>query len=323
MDDLDEGLHKGILYALVFGVLLALVFNAYMRHEIMSTEGFSELFFRNYENLPDVMRLNQSYNISFTFVNHEAKERYYILEFDSPDKVVREEFYLPKDASMTVTITISPLNQSWGLSYGVDRKQRQSRALESVNLENISFSMSGMGEILHMNVSLEELQGDGLSHTSIEREVIRYHQDYEKLNKSIILRGGGGNRSGSIRITGEVEEALRNVSGGFTFETLNTSMTGEEDKTPVFSNLTVREVNVSLDLNQNLEEGDESELSGYDLRYANRTLCMYVSGDKVITESHIIRQDFQIIDKPFIARLYEKEEGKSEPLEIHFWSKII
>ena len=69
---MENNLYNSILFALIIGIVLSLGVNIWMRGEIKKEEGFSELYFEEHRQLPEVIELNnESYEIS-----EEEKEAY-------------------------------------------------------------------------------------------------------------------------------------------------------------------------------------------------------------------------------------------------------
>ena len=112
---MDDDLYNAIIVACVIGIAITLVFVMFMRAEIMSGEGFTELYFGGHRKLPSEMEINESYNVSFTLTNHELETTKYIFEVDSKIEKFKENITLLPGESAVFTLSITPTDKGWEL----------------------------------------------------------------------------------------------------------------------------------------------------------------------------------------------------------------
>lgn len=65
--------YRGIIITCILGILLIGIFLTAFKPK----ESFSELYFEDHKNLPNVFFVNESQKIAFTVVSHEEKSKNY------------------------------------------------------------------------------------------------------------------------------------------------------------------------------------------------------------------------------------------------------
>ena len=173
---MDDDLYNAIIVACVIGIAITLVFVMFMRAEIMSGEGFTELYFGEHRELPSEMEINESYNISFTLSNHELETTKYIFEVDSKIEKFKENITLLPGESAVFTLSITPTDKGWELfssiAQGCENKldilkdsvlaRENEFRLIIDNISHryvpISHQVDRFGYVFHTNLSVDELK---------------------------------------------------------------------------------------------------------------------------------------------------------------------
>ena len=173
---MDDDLHNAIILACVIGIVITLVFVVFMRAEIMSEEGFTELYFNEHRELAGEIEINKSYNISFTITNHELETTRYIYEIDSKIEKFKENITLLPGESAIITLSITPIDKGWELFSSITQDYENKLDLLKDTLmakENefrliidnvshryvpISHQVDQFGYIFHTNLSVDELK---------------------------------------------------------------------------------------------------------------------------------------------------------------------
>ncbi|RJS69147.1 hypothetical protein CW714_09000 [Methanophagales archaeon] len=192
---MDDDLYNAIIVACVIGIAITLVFVMFMRAEIMSEGGFTELYFGEHRKLPSEMAINESYDISFTLSNHELETTKYIYEVDSKIEKFKENITLLPGESAVFTLSITPTDKGWELfssiTQGYENKldilkdavlaRENEFRLIIDNISHryvpISHQVDRFGYVFHTNISVDELK---------EKPFKKYYR-YENvgINKSV------------------------------------------------------------------------------------------------------------------------------------------
>lgn len=173
---MDDDLHNAIILACVIGIVITLVFVVFMRAEIMSEEGFTELYFGEHRKLPDEMEINDPYDISFTLSNHELETTKYIFEVDSKIEKFKENITLLPGESAVFTLSITPTDKGWELFSNITQGYENKLDILKDTLvarenefrliiDNISHryvptshQVDRFGYVFHTNLSVDELK---------------------------------------------------------------------------------------------------------------------------------------------------------------------
>jgi hypothetical protein len=173
---MDDDLYNAIVVACVIGIAITLIFVMFMRAEIMSEEGFTELYFGEHRKLPREMAINESYDISFTLTNHELETTKYIFEVDSKIEKFKETITLLPGESAVFTLSITPTDKGWELfsniAQGYENKldifkdtlvaRENEFRLIIDNISHryvpISHQVDRFGYVFHTNLSVDELK---------------------------------------------------------------------------------------------------------------------------------------------------------------------
>ncbi|NAS89376.1 hypothetical protein C4E24_06535 [ANME-1 cluster archaeon AG-394-G21] len=173
---MDDDSYNAIIVACVIGIAITLVFVMFMRAEIMSEEGFTELYFGEHRKLPIEMEINESYNVSFTLTNHELETTKYIFEVDSKIEKFKENITLLPGESAVFTLSITPTDKGWELfssiAQGCENKldilkdsvlaRENEFRLIIDNISHryvpISHQVDRFGYVFHTNLSVDELK---------------------------------------------------------------------------------------------------------------------------------------------------------------------
>lgn len=173
---MDDDLYNAIVAACVIGIVITLVFVMFMRAEIMSEEGFTELYFGEHRKLPGEMEINKSYDISFTLSNHELETTKYIYEVDSKIEKFKENITLLPGESAVFTLSITPTDKGWELFLNITKAYENKLDILKDTLvarenefrliiDNISYKyvpishhVDRFGYVFHSNLSVDELK---------------------------------------------------------------------------------------------------------------------------------------------------------------------
>jgi hypothetical protein len=192
-NDLDE-IYRPLVATLILGILFATAFTIYMRWQITKSEGFSELYFNNHKNLHNDMRVNNTYNISFTFTNHELKPETYVYEVDSETMNETKRITISVGESATILLQATPLDRTWNLTGYVETVKTEKLNVSEDGSIMRKYMITGYGEILHENITVEELKGRSISTYKQEEQLVenmtrisRTNQTLKASNQNIIM----------------------------------------------------------------------------------------------------------------------------------------
>jgi len=170
---IDSSLYKSLSVVLIISIVITLAFNLYMRERIRESEGFSELYINDHRDLPRDMVIGETYNITFTFTNHEINPETYTYEVDSQLINYSRQIRLAVGETAQVTVSVTPKQGPWGVTmYSVTQTRNILATTQNSTMPIQSFNVSGFGEILHENITLQEIAAKPLS-----RYVSEYTQD--------------------------------------------------------------------------------------------------------------------------------------------------
>ncbi len=173
---MDDDLHNVIILACVIGIVITLVFVVFMRAEIMSEAGFTELYFGEHRELASEIEINKSYNISFTITNHELETTRYIYVIDSKIEKFKENITLLPGESAIITLSITPIDKGWELFSSITQEYENTLDILKDTLMAkeskfgliiddvshrympISHQLDQFGYIFHTNLSVDELK---------------------------------------------------------------------------------------------------------------------------------------------------------------------
>lgn len=109
-----EGAEKTIVYALAAACILGIIIvGALALTNHKTEEGFSELFFKDPNMVPSVVKIGDKIDFAFTTVSHEKKQTgyYYRVTYDGYD-ISSGSFSLEPSSSRTINVSITPKNSS-------------------------------------------------------------------------------------------------------------------------------------------------------------------------------------------------------------------
>lgn len=173
---MDDDLHNAIILACVIGIIITLVSVVFMRAEIRSEAGFTELYFNKHRELAGEIEINKSYNISFTITNHELETTRYFYEIDSKIEKFKENITLLPGESAIITLSITPIDKGWELFSTITQdyentlnilkdtlmaKENEFRLIidnVSHRYVPISHQIDQFGYVFHTNLSVDELK---------------------------------------------------------------------------------------------------------------------------------------------------------------------
>jgi hypothetical protein len=187
--DLD-GMFKAFVVVLLVGILFTLISNAYMREKIQNTGGFTELYFNDHQNLPEDVRVNNSYNVSFTFTNHEVEPTAYVYSVDSPARNFSHEINLGVGESATVQIVVTPSDRYWNVAGFIDSFRTDVlKNFGNSTIETREVLVGRLGKILYENLSIKELESNPIRSWVVNNSTIQNNTDYEEVNASLHASG--------------------------------------------------------------------------------------------------------------------------------------
>lgn len=155
MTEPDDSLSKAVLIAIVLGVLFTVVFTLFVLEKNKQDDAFTELYFTQPDALPDIMQLNHTYNVSFTFTNHELEPTEYVYSVESVFENFSRIVTLGVGESASFTLSVTPRERVWDVEWDVI--SHSELTYDKAALNTISYNLSTFGEILHVNTTLDEL----------------------------------------------------------------------------------------------------------------------------------------------------------------------
>jgi len=168
----DNDFYNAFIWACIIGIILTIAFIVWMKGVINEREQFNELYFNQHRELPKEMELNKTYSISFTVSNHELRGNNYIYEIVSDIKTQKHNFSLLPEETAIFSVQVTPTNRTWNthteiqkhVNFTLDATNLAIYNLPELQIINttithtsLSHNLSGLGEIYHTNLSIEEL----------------------------------------------------------------------------------------------------------------------------------------------------------------------
>jgi hypothetical protein len=118
---------KTMFLGLVFILFLAAVLLEQSQGQ--REDPFTELYFNNISDLPQNLRLNQTYNFSFTISNRESEEQIYLIR-------ARVEYEGKKKSILSSDVKIDP-DQSMSFPVSFNMNESFAQAKIAVRLDNL------------------------------------------------------------------------------------------------------------------------------------------------------------------------------------------
>ncbi|HHQ45468.1 MAG TPA: hypothetical protein ENN13_04965 [Candidatus Altiarchaeales archaeon] len=283
MDNLEERFYKQITLALILGIIFTAAFNTYMRREFTSNSGFTELYFEDHQTLPKIMKVNHTYNITFTFTNHENDDQEYVLEIETPEKKIRQNIFLGKTQGMTIMLEVTPENQGWLITKTTNITKKQTKKISGGSLETITLNIKGLGEILNHNTTIQELRERPIKYETTQEYEARHYDTTKPLEKTI-----------TIQDLGFKDEEIK-------------------EKTT-----TIGHTQYSL---KNKTQEKNPEETGIEKQTIKTTNKINAKDEKITITTKTTIEEKTITQKPITIKLSKKTGG--EQLEIYWWVKII
>jgi hypothetical protein len=186
--DLDE-IYRPLAAALILGIMFAAAFNSYMRWTIGKGEGFTELYFNDHKELQKDMELNNTYNVSFTFTNHELKPETYMYGVESAIINLTHGITLAVGDSATITLQATPQERTWNITWYAEVAKTE--ALNATGDANITlrFKVIEFGEVLHENLTFEELKKKPINIYQEKNQTLENITKYAKTNQTLKAEG--------------------------------------------------------------------------------------------------------------------------------------
>ena len=163
----DKNLYYSITVALVFGILFAIAFNFFMREKIAADDGFSELYFTDHKNLPSIVDLNGTYDVSFKFTNYEGVNVTYFIEVgdSEPQSIVLED-------GGVVEVDFKWVSEGEYNLFTVSTNYQVNTSQDIDFLDPLTVGLDGLGEgALNINISSTPLSFYSNSSSVVERGV--------------------------------------------------------------------------------------------------------------------------------------------------------
>jgi hypothetical protein len=118
---------KTMAMGLVFTLFLAAILLE--ESQTQKEDPFTELYYNNISELPQTLRLNQTYNFSFTINNRETEEQIYLIR-------ARVEYEGKKKNILTSDVKIDP-DQSMSFPVSFNMNESFAKAKIGVRLDNL------------------------------------------------------------------------------------------------------------------------------------------------------------------------------------------
>ena len=170
-----------LIIILIIFIILTLLFTLYSRNELKQKQGFIELYFEDQNSLPEIIEINKPFNVSITIKNNELYLVNYIFEINSEISNYTRDINLSSGESTTIDLEIIPENIGWEIYF------KEKRIIKEVlnTIENskiatprvfsffigdslyqyslpLSHYIEGLGYVFHTNLTLEELEEEGV-----------------------------------------------------------------------------------------------------------------------------------------------------------------
>ena len=109
-----EGKEKTIVYAFAAACILGIIIvGALVLTSHTTEEGFSELYFKDPDMLPSVVKIGDKIDFAFTTVSHEKKQTAYDYRVTYDGHDIRSgSFSLEPSSSKTINVSMTPKNSS-------------------------------------------------------------------------------------------------------------------------------------------------------------------------------------------------------------------
>lgn len=176
LSDREGAFYNAIIIACIISIVLAIPFFFFMKKEIAMEGSFTELYFTEHKELPEILVINETYDVSFTISNHEVVATDYIYEIDSKIEKFRENISLAPEQEAVITLSITPQDNGWEVESNITEEYRNRLdVIEGVlaevsqyeldidnrsvtNYVPISHNVTGFGYIFHTNLSIDGLR---------------------------------------------------------------------------------------------------------------------------------------------------------------------
>lgn len=308
--DLDDGSYKILLTGLVISILLSGAYVAFLRSQVMRDEVFNELYFPGGKVPEKTLMVNKTYEVNFAFSNRHYSEKKYFLEIDTPSNRIIENYTIGPDSKMEMAIKMTPLEPSWGLSYAINIVNFTSVPVKSGKIGVFSTDIGGYGRILHHNLSFEQLRETPFTRSEIQVYRTKYHDPLRIFNFS-------GEEIPEQDLEDEIIKMLSsNYSGSLDYGSIETLFEQIIERNKSYAWL--KDPRKSI-----YEKITAIKKEKFDSKTVNNTLTVKVRDNLLITQTTSKINNYQIIEKPVIIKLYENDMAKGDELQIHYWVKII
>jgi len=204
-----KAIHEAILIVLAAGIVITVAFNFMARIQIQGGEGFTELYFKDHQDLPEYLELNKTYNISFVITNHEQNITTYIYEIQSSVMNLTENVTIYPGGEKRIYLRMTPEEKAWVMEFTTSESYADK--LELVNdskiaevsgtnliLESgevqrylpLSHNVETFGYIYHTNLSKEELEEKPFSKYYKYEDVGVNRSVSREQNTTLFVKGG-------------------------------------------------------------------------------------------------------------------------------------
>jgi hypothetical protein len=181
-----EGMYKFFVVVLLGGIIFSLASYGYMRNKVQTTGGYTELYFNDHLNLPEKMKVNKEYNVSFTFTNNEIEPKTYVYNVDSTVRNISHEIKLGVGESATIMIVVQPGDRDWNITGYVDSARIDVlKNFGNSTLETREVEVGSFGKILYENVSFKELESRPLRSFKVSNSTIQNVTEYAEGNYTL------------------------------------------------------------------------------------------------------------------------------------------
>jgi hypothetical protein len=152
-----EGILRGAFQAAITaGLIFTLLLAGYIH--VKNAGGFGELYFTGWKDLPEQLKEDMPYNLSFKITNKgdKVKEYTYVIEYDGK---IEDRIMLQPGEETTVLYEIKNTGKNWVVNHSNTIEQRKTYSLREANLSdtlstNISYFTGG----LHSKITIDELR---------------------------------------------------------------------------------------------------------------------------------------------------------------------
>lgn len=149
----NESVYNTILVVLIFGIIFSIILNFFIHKSITYDDVFSELYFEDPRILPNVVDLNKSYNVSFTFTNFEKRNVSYFYVIEYGKTKYTDSLVLENNGKATINFKWIPDGENMGYTISSVYFSNSSYSLNDSSFIPVSHTLDEFGNALHVSLN--------------------------------------------------------------------------------------------------------------------------------------------------------------------------